>query len=151
MHLHGHDFVMIRYAKDANFPDKFQNKTQDSPRRDIVLLPENGYVVIAFKTDNPGNWLVHCHIARHISEGLGLQILENRAEAAKLWLKDTSPVLGVVREGCQKWNEWWRNCSNWWHEEGKSSCGLGNDGSSPDSEIGNGRLCERFVYNEYTS
>lgn len=39
------------------------------PRRDVVLLPANGYVAIAFKPDNPGAWLMHCHIAWHASAG----------------------------------------------------------------------------------
>ena len=33
------------------------------------MLPGSGYLVIAFKTDNPGAWLCHCHIAWHTSEG----------------------------------------------------------------------------------
>lgn len=39
------------------------------PRRDVVLLPANGYIAIAFKPDNPGAWLMHCHIAWHASAG----------------------------------------------------------------------------------
>lgn len=39
------------------------------PRRDVVLLPADGYIAIAFKPDNPGAWLMHCHIAWHASAG----------------------------------------------------------------------------------
>lgn len=39
------------------------------PRRDVVLLPETGYIAIAFRADNPGVWLIHCHIAWHSSAG----------------------------------------------------------------------------------
>lgn len=39
------------------------------PRRDVVLLPAGGYIAIAFKPDNPGVWLLHCHIAWHASAG----------------------------------------------------------------------------------
>lgn len=39
------------------------------PRRDVVLLPAKGYIAIAFKPDNPGVWLLHCHIAWHASAG----------------------------------------------------------------------------------
>lgn len=31
-------------------------------RRDVASLPGGGYLVLAFKTDNPGSWLMHCHI-----------------------------------------------------------------------------------------
>jgi hypothetical protein len=41
--------------------------------------------MIAFKADNPGNWLMHCHIAAHASFGLGAQILERQADANAIW------------------------------------------------------------------
>jgi FtsP/CotA-like multicopper oxidase with cupredoxin domain len=31
------------------------------------MLPPGGWLVIAFQTNNPGAWLMHCHIVR-ISE-----------------------------------------------------------------------------------
>lgn len=40
------------------------------PRRDVVLLPGGGFIAIAFKPDNPGAWLMHCHIAWHASAGM---------------------------------------------------------------------------------
>lgn len=42
------------------------------PRRDVVLVPAGGYIAIAFKPDNPGVWLLHCHIAWHASAGKSL-------------------------------------------------------------------------------
>lgn len=48
-------------------------------RRDVATLPGNGYLAIAFKLDNPGAWLVHCHIAWHASEGLSLEIVESQS------------------------------------------------------------------------
>jgi FtsP/CotA-like multicopper oxidase with cupredoxin domain len=35
-------------------------------RRDVTFLPGRGWVVIAFPTDNPGAWLMHCHIAWYL-------------------------------------------------------------------------------------
>lgn len=35
------------------------------PRRDVAMLPGSGYLVVAFRTDNPGAWLMHCHIGWH--------------------------------------------------------------------------------------
>lgn len=54
------------------------------PRRDVVLLPANGYIAIAFKPDNPGAWLMHCHIAWHASAG-------------KLHAR---PYVGLIGRGC---------------------------------------------------
>lgn len=54
-------FDPVNSYKDFNFVNP--------PRRDVVLLPAGGYIAIAFKPDNPGVWLLHCHIAWHASAG----------------------------------------------------------------------------------
>lgn len=46
------------------------------PRRDVATLPSGGHLALAFKLDNPGAWLVHCHIAWHASQGLALEFVE---------------------------------------------------------------------------
>ncbi|KAF2674276.1 laccase [Microthyrium microscopicum] len=78
LHLHGHDFWILGRG-DGVFDTK-SNLTSlnfnNPPRRDVTFLPASGWVVITFPTDNPGAWLMHCHIATHISAGLGVQFLE---------------------------------------------------------------------------
>lgn len=87
-------------------------KLINPPRRDVVLLPTNGYVVIAFKADNPGPWLVHCHIATHISAGLGMQIMEDQSKAFKFWPNDDSAIIEANRV-CTNWKKWYYNKKNW--------------------------------------
>ncbi|KAI4110559.1 MAG: hypothetical protein LQ345_006970 [Seirophora villosa] len=86
-------------------------KYDNPPRRDVVLLPANGFIAIAFKADNPGSWLLHCHIAWHASSGLAMQILERQEAAAQIL---TPQRLEVVKDGCRKWNEWFSNPDNLW-------------------------------------
>jgi hypothetical protein len=133
IHLHGHDFAILQQIGNANFPDGLNLKLDNPPRRDVVLLPSDGYVVIAFKTDNPGTWLVHCHIAFHVAAGLGAQILERQQSAAALW-PPGSPAIDAAEKVCSAWNTWWGNCTNWWPGEGKS-CNLGELGAAPDSGV----------------
>ncbi|KAK0733004.1 multicopper oxidase-domain-containing protein [Lasiosphaeria miniovina] len=114
MHLHGHDFAILEQAENkrldyGNLDLKFDNP----PRRDVVLLPVNGYIVIAFKTDNPGAWLMHCHIAKHAAMGLALQILERQKAADRLW-NTTSPAWISANDNCKRWKEWQSDCDNWW-------------------------------------
>lgn len=45
-------------------------------RKDTVILPAGGYVVIAFIADNPGYWFMHCHIEVHQLEGMAVIIQE---------------------------------------------------------------------------
>lgn len=98
MHLHGHDFAILAQEKtkfDRTVPVLQRN---NPARRDSVLLPANGYVALAFKLDNPGVWLLHCHIAWHSSSGFALQILERRNEIL--------PALGPfedIKQTCQGW------------------------------------------------
>ncbi|KAK4941993.1 hypothetical protein LTR10_018174 [Elasticomyces elasticus] len=137
IHLHGHDFAILQQIENATYPDKLDIKRDNPPRRDVVLLPVSGYVVIAFRTDNPGSWLLHCHIATHASFGLGLQILERQKAAQDIWPSlGKSEALQTAQKGCDHWNKWWGDCNNWWNGTGiDSSCGLGNDEFSPDSGI----------------
>lgn len=55
MHLHGHDFWVLT-AGDGNFRPTIMNALTflNAPRRDAILLPSSGYVVIAMKENNPG-------------------------------------------------------------------------------------------------
>jgi hypothetical protein len=57
-----------------------------------------GYLVLAFELDNPGVWLMHCHIPFHISAGLGLQFLEDKDE-----IVDSIGDLSGFDEGCNSW------------------------------------------------
>ncbi len=45
-------------------------------RRDVVVVPAGGSVIIRFKADNPGVNLFHCHIEWHVEAGLTATIIE---------------------------------------------------------------------------
>lgn len=61
MHLHGHDFWVLGSGSGIYDPDTADLKLTNVPRRDVVLLPSSGYVVIAFYTDNPGvSYSLYC-------------------------------------------------------------------------------------------
>ncbi|KAK3074660.1 hypothetical protein LTR53_002738 [Teratosphaeriaceae sp. CCFEE 6253] len=108
IHLHGHDFAILQQIANATFPAQLNLTLHNPPRRDVVLLPTDGYAVIAFKTDNPGSWLMHCHIADHASFGLALQVMERQAAAQAIWpWVNASHALQAAQTGCNEWNKWW--------------------------------------------
>ena len=115
MHLHGHDFALLAQSSDpypgslAQINDTLQ--TKNPPRRDVVLLPQGGYIVIAFKADNPGPWLLHCHIAWHASSGLAFQILENKD---RMVIPPKNQY--AMKETCAKWDKWVGNTTNLWNK-----------------------------------
>jgi FtsP/CotA-like multicopper oxidase with cupredoxin domain len=61
IHLHGHDFYVLG-AGSGNFSNVTELQFTNPPRRDVAMLPGGGWLVIGFITDNPGAWLMHCHI-----------------------------------------------------------------------------------------
>ncbi|KAE8365942.1 extracellular dihydrogeodin oxidase/laccase [Aspergillus caelatus] len=81
MHLHGHDFWVLGSGYGEFDSSQADGLTLvNSPRRDVAMMPASGYLVIAIKTNNPGAWLMHCHIAWHTSEGFAVQLLERASE-----------------------------------------------------------------------
>lgn len=62
-------------------------------RKDTVILPAGGYVVVAFRADNPGYWFLHCHIEVHQLEGMGVLIQEYP------YRQHTAPLEGINRHG----------------------------------------------------
>ncbi|CAM6127142.1 unnamed protein product [Calypogeia fissa] len=89
-HLHGHNFQVIQRAPSygKSFYDYADgdpvpydpNNHADFPaipaRRDVFVLPPQGYFVIRFVADNPGVWFFHCHIDWHLAQGLGMLLIE---------------------------------------------------------------------------
>ncbi len=75
--MHGHDFWILNQTTAPYDSSKQFVLTDSLVRRDVAILPGGGHLAIAFKLDNPGSWLVHCHIAWHASQGLGLEFLES--------------------------------------------------------------------------
>ncbi len=71
---------------NGNSPDmQIHSKTI---RKDTVMLPAGGYVVINFKSDNPGQWFLHCHIEVHQLSGMALIINEAQDKQELLQLPD---------------------------------------------------------------
>ncbi|KAE8688816.1 Laccase-3 [Hibiscus syriacus] len=47
----------------------------DPPERNTIGTPPGGWVAIRFEADNPGIWLLHCHIDTHLPWGLATAFL----------------------------------------------------------------------------
>ena len=60
IHIHGHSFTVLRSSK-RTLPPHFA---------DTVLLLPNETIEVAFVADNPGRWMMHCHIIEHQETGM---------------------------------------------------------------------------------
>lgn len=97
IHLHGHDFFHLA-AGTGTWDGNVDALTFDNPmRRDVMILP-GGYLIIAFPADNPGAWLMHCHIAWHVTDGLSLQFIENPGSFTQ--------DLSGMQSNCKAWNDY---------------------------------------------
>jgi FtsP/CotA-like multicopper oxidase with cupredoxin domain len=61
MHLHGHSFRVLK-----------RNGSLVPYRQwaDTVLVSPQETVDVAFVADNPGDWMLHCHVMDHQTAGL---------------------------------------------------------------------------------
>ena len=61
IHLHGHVFRV-----------RSQNGKEVLPRQfaDTVLMDPDSRAEIAFVADNPGDWMLHCHVLEHQAAGM---------------------------------------------------------------------------------
>ncbi|PNP86489.1 hypothetical protein FNYG_00191 [Fusarium nygamai] len=101
IHVHGHDFVLLDSGNKEFDPKNFTLQLTNPPRRDVVLLPVDGYIIIAFQINNPGVWLMHCHIAFHASGGLALQFIESPRTIGPMF--KNSGILPTYSETCANW------------------------------------------------
>lgn len=50
------------------------------------MVPRRGFVILRFKADNPGLWMLHCHILVHQGSGMamGVQVGGNEEHVSEL-------------------------------------------------------------------
>jgi FtsP/CotA-like multicopper oxidase with cupredoxin domain len=61
IHLHGHHFEVLARSGTLNTPGDV---------RDTVLIGADETLEIAFVADNPGKWMLHCHMLSHQASGM---------------------------------------------------------------------------------
>ena len=64
--------------------------------KDTIMVPALGYVVIEFRSTNPGWWFLHCHMWPHVAEGMAVVI--NEAED-----RSPPPPKGICDPGNFTW------------------------------------------------
>ncbi|KNE97208.1 hypothetical protein PSTG_09470 [Puccinia striiformis f. sp. tritici PST-78] len=80
IHLHGLDSCVVASGKgtlgESNL--KSAHYHHDNPLcRDTHVVPGGSYLVMRIKADNPGAWIIHCHIDWHLAAGFaGLLLIQ---------------------------------------------------------------------------
>ncbi|PWY89169.1 multicopper oxidase [Aspergillus heteromorphus CBS 117.55] len=119
IHLHGHDFAVLQYSTEPyDGPESINLELENPRRRDAVLLPLDGFIVIAFKSDNPGSWILHCHIAWHSSAGLAFQLLSDR-DVLEDQIQEDVWADSQLNRTCRNWERWFADDRNHWSPTGR--------------------------------
>lgn len=90
-HLHGYSFwVLASFSStygwgswnpyEAASPPGGELELMTSVKRDTVYVPRRGYVVLRFVADNPGIWMLHCHVLWHQASGMAMGIAVGEME-----------------------------------------------------------------------
>ena len=130
IHMHGHSYFIAKIG----YPEYYSNGTIKAPntdlhvphcgpaswkdgtpngicvssttvRKDTVIIPAGGYVVIHFFQDDPGWWFLHCHIDYHLNNGMAIAVGENSYRASsppEPLLSDTKNVCFTIQEFLEK-------------------------------------------------
>jgi FtsP/CotA-like multicopper oxidase with cupredoxin domain len=61
IHLHGHTFLIVSRNGTRLAREEWS---------DTVLLEPKTRAEIAFVADNPGDWMLHCHVLEHQASGM---------------------------------------------------------------------------------
>ncbi|XP_010557244.1 PREDICTED: laccase-2-like [Tarenaya hassleriana] len=72
LHLHGFNFYVVGQGFGNFDPTRDPKRFNllDPVERNTALVPAGGWIAVRFRADNPGVWLMHCHIEIHLSWGL---------------------------------------------------------------------------------
>ena len=66
---------------NLNNAGKIKKNLKDPTRKDTIAVPDAGFAVMRFYADNPGFWLIHCHMSWHHHSGMAavLQVSDNKS------------------------------------------------------------------------
>ncbi|KAI9825280.1 MAG: hypothetical protein M1832_001314 [Thelocarpon impressellum] len=101
MHLHGQNMFVLAVGT-GTWDGKIVNP-KNPQRRDVELLPGNGYMVVQVNSDNPGVWPFHCHIAWHVSGGLYINVMQRPADIRKM------QIPSIMAQTCTDWEKYTKN------------------------------------------
>ncbi|KAI8711484.1 hypothetical protein NCS52_01412000 [Fusarium sp. LHS14.1] len=90
IHLHGHKFWLLGFGvgdflyTDVTDAPKDLINLEDPPYRDTIGLPSQGWIALRYVTDNPGAWMLHCHLQWHAVVGMAVVLVEGEDQLPAL-------------------------------------------------------------------
>lgn len=83
--MHGSGFAVVGIGKlnksikvseviDLDKRGQLLRNLDNPPVKDTVTVPVGGYTIFRFVADNPGTWMLHCHLNFHSEIGMALLV-----------------------------------------------------------------------------
>ena len=87
-HLHGHHVWIIAQGKsnDGVYNQSIIYNLNNPIYRDTFTVNPYSYIVIRFKANNPGIWMMHCHNDWHLQLRMALLFIESYQEIKRFYL-----------------------------------------------------------------
>ncbi|KAJ1669557.1 ferroxidase fet3 [Coemansia sp. RSA 25] len=95
-HIHGHNFFIITRGSVDKNPKNRKTAGQYPMRRDTITVPALSYAIIRFRADNPGIWMMHCHMQFHNDQGLAMTFIEAPFQI----INSTDPLPDQMLKNC---------------------------------------------------
>ncbi|CAF0817429.1 unnamed protein product [Adineta steineri] len=92
-HLHGHHVWILAQGKrndgyvNETTLDNIKYNLKNPVYRDTFTINPYSYVIVRFKADNPGIWMLHCHNDWHLQLGMATVIVESPTYIKEFYTK----------------------------------------------------------------
>lgn len=113
-HMHGHSVQVVGWGPGRFDPSSSSGSVNTTStttsitatttwnlanplRRDTFTVPAQSHVVIRFLADNPGIWILHCHVAWHLESGMLVSFIE-RPEDLKTLVQEMDPDMRALSQ-----------------------------------------------------
>ncbi|KAF5761587.1 putative laccase [Helianthus annuus] len=91
IHLHGYSFYVVGYGSGNYNPQTASFNLVDPPYMNTIGVPVGGWAAIRFIADNPGVWIMHCHLELHFDWGLSVAFIVKNGQGPTETLPNPPP------------------------------------------------------------
>ncbi|KAL2935669.1 Laccase-7 [Bienertia sinuspersici] len=88
MHIHCFNFQVLAQGFGNYDPKVDREKfNYDNPQiRNTIAVPTGGWAVVRFRANNPGAWILHCHLDAHLTWGLAMAFIVDNGDTPETTL-----------------------------------------------------------------
>ncbi|XAR48615.1 Laccase [Bertholletia excelsa] len=95
VHMHGYSFYVVGFGLGDfnNETDPKSYNLVDPPELNTIRVPKNGWVTVRFTANNPGVWMLHCHLLKHLTWGMKTVLIVLNGDTPETSILDPPPSM----------------------------------------------------------